>query len=316
MSHSPVTPVDEGHPLSRWIDIGVNLTNARFSHDIETVCLNAANAGVDTIIITGTSLEASEQAIELIENTHTLRQTKQEQEQEQEREKEHKGERHEHDVTSKPFPQLFSTVGIHPHEADSWGNESNQRLASLAMHPQVVAIGETGLDFNRNYSEPKNQERAFEQQLELAATLKRPLFLHQRDAHQRLQAILKSYRDQLTQVVIHCFTDTQKALFDYLDLDCHIGITGWICDERRGKPLQEIVTNIPLNRLMLETDAPYLLPRDLPVMPDNKRNEPQFLPHIGHTVAKLFNIPLDIFSAEIYTTTQQFFKLPIESNDQ
>ena len=127
-----------------------------------------------------------------------------------------------------------------------------------------------------------------EAQLALAVEYRLPVFLHERDAHERFLSILKAYRDHLVGAVVHCFTGSRQALFDYLDLDCHIGITGWVCDERRGKPLAELVHNIPDNRLLLETDAPYLLPRDLPEPPPKKRrNEPSLLPWIGKRVATL-----------------------------
>ncbi len=145
-----------------------------------------------------------------------------------------------------------------------------------------------GLDFNRDFSPRPDQERAFEAQLALAVEYQLPVFLHERDAHERFAPILKAYRDHLVGAVVHCFTGSRQALFDYLDLDCHIGITGWVCDERRGKPLAELVHNIPDNRLLLETDAPYLLPRDLPEAPPKKRrNEPSLLPWIGKRVASL-----------------------------
>jgi len=189
---------------------------------------------------------------------------------------------------SGDFPAMLScTVGVHPHEADNCNVETIPFLLDLAReNPDlVVAIGETGLDFNRNFSTPAAQEKAFEAQLELAATLGLPLFLHERDAHQRQREILKAWRDHISAAVIHCFTGDRKSLFNYLDLDMHIGVTGWICDERRGLQLQRLVKEIPLQRLMIETDAPYLLPRSLKPKPKNGRNEPAFLPEVLKGIA-------------------------------
>lgn len=265
----------------KWIDIGVNLTNKQFSSDTNEVLAKAHRNGVDTIIITGTHLAASKRAIEII------------------------AEQKASDI------MLYSTAGIHPHDASSWTKETHQALKSLIIEnpQQIVAVGETGLDFNRNYSTPQQQEIAFEAQLELASELDLPLFLHQRDAHERFFSMIKTHRDDLSNIVVHCFTDTKKALFDYLDIDCHIGITGWVCDERRGKPLLDIVPNIPLTRLMVETDAPYLLPRNLSEPPKNRRNEPQWLPHIGATLAKQYDMDLDALAAAVLKTTNEFFRL-------
>src|SRR6185312_13744644 len=118
------------------------------------------------------------------------------------------------------------------------------------------AVGQTGLDYNRNYSPRDVQLAVFERQLAIAAELGKPLFLHQRDAHADFVALLRRWRDKVPAAVVHCFTDSREALADYLALDCHVGITGWICDERRGSHLRELVREIPADRLMIETDAP------------------------------------------------------------
>lgn len=276
---------------SQWVDIGVNLTNKQFTGDTAPLLERAGQAGIEGIVITGTHLEASLLALEIAKQYDTA-----------------------NPKQANTTPTLYTTAGVHPHDAKSWSSTTADELKAIASDPKVVAIGEAGLDFNRNFSTPDQQIRAFEQQLELASELQRPLFLHQRDAHDRLYATLKAYRDQLGPIVIHCFTDTQKALFQYLDLDCHIGITGWICDERRGQSLQKMVHNIPLNRLMLETDAPYLLPRDLENRPPNKRNEPQWLPHIGATVARLYQMPAAELASSVFTTTCDFFSLALTNS--
>ncbi len=234
------------------VDIGANLTGKSFKDDSESVVDEAVNVGVNKIMITGTTEDNSEQAIgQAIKNPAVL----------------------------------FTTAGVHPHHASEITDQTISRLAGLAEHNQVVAIGECGLDYNRNFSPRKEQLLAYELQLELAVESHLPVFLHQRDAHVDFLKILSRYRPELSGGVVHCFTGTRDELHAYLELDMHIGVTGWICDERRGVMLQEMVVDIPLSRLMLETDAPYLLPRSLKPKPKSNRNEPKYLPHICKTVA-------------------------------
>lgn len=246
--------------LEALVDIGVNLGNKAFRDDLPAILQRALDAGVTRLIVTGTSEAETVHAQELCGQF------------------------------AADFPgMLYSTCGVHPHDAKTFTASTAASLRSLAAEPTVVAIGETGLDFNRNFSSPGDQEKAFEAQLELAAELHLPVFMHERDAHQRQFEILRQYRDHLADGVIHCFTGDRTALFNYLDLDLHIGITGWICDERRGQSLRTLVNSIPLERLMLETDAPYLLPRTLEQKPKNRRNEPAYLPWILAEVARCRN---------------------------
>ncbi|UMZ10230.1 TatD family hydrolase [Pseudomonas sp. MPFS] len=237
------------------IDIGVNLTNPCFSEKHQAVLDRAYAAGVCQLVVTGTSIEGSEQALELCQQLDTSGQ------------------------------RLFATAGLHPHSASDWNTDSTRRLRALLGEPQVQAIGECGLDFNRDFSPRPQQEKVLEEHLALAVELQLPVFLHERDASQRLLDILKDFRDRLPAAVVHCFTGERQALFSYLDLDLHIGITGWICDERRGTHLHPLVREIPRGRLMLESDAPYLLPRSLRPKPKNGRNEPAYLPEVLREVA-------------------------------
>ena len=260
------------------IDIGVNLTNKRFHKDLPDVIASAEQAGLCALIITGTDLAESAAAIELAQ-------------------------------TAPDF--LFATAGIHPHDAKTFERSSLEKLRQLASDPQVKAIGECGLDFNRNYSTPAEQEYAFVQQLELAVELQQPVFMHERDANQRFIELLKPYRAQLPNAVLHCFTGNKSDLLRCLELDLHIGITGWICDERRGTELVELVKLIPDNRLMIETDAPYLLPRSMRPKPKSSRNEPKYLPYIAQTVALAREQPLDILISNTQKTSQAFFNLPV-----
>ena len=204
---------------------------------------------------------------------------------------------------------LFSTAGVHPHHASEFTRNTLESIRDLAGLEEVRAIGETGLDFFRDFSPRPAQEKAFEQHMELAADLTMPLFLHERDSYPRFFEMLKSHRSHLNQVVVHCFTGDRAALFAYLDLDCHIGITGWICDERRGAHLIPLVSNIPTNRLMIETDAPYLLPRNIEDKPRNRRNEPCYLPYVCRAVARATNRTESEVAQQTTETSRTFFDL-------
>src|SRR6185437_11005437 len=177
--------------------------------------------------------------------------------------------------------RLFATAGVHPHHAEGLTDASWPALRELAMAKEVVAMGECGLDYYRNFASRPAQRRAFDRQLALAAESGKPLFLHQRDAHEDFLAALQAHPAVLSRAVAHCFTGGERELDAYLALGLSIGLTGWFCDERRGAHLPALVARIPASRLMLETDAPYLLPRDLENKPRSRRNEPMHLPHIG-----------------------------------
>jgi len=262
------------------IDIGVNLTHASFDDQHAAVLERAFGAGVCQLVLTGTSLGESDHALSLC------------------RKLDERAER------------LFSTAGVHPHDAKHWTSDDSKRLRALLAEPQVRAVGECGLDFNRDFSPRPQQEKALEEQLSLAADLQMPVFLHERDAHPRFVQILREYRDRLPAAVVHCFTGEQRALFDYLDLDLHIGITGWICDERRGAPLHPLVKEIPAGRLMLESDAPYLLPRSLRPKPKGGRNEPAFLTEVLREVALHRQEPAEEVARHTTACARAFFALP------
>jgi TatD DNase family protein len=250
------------------VDIGANLTHAAFRDDLDTVLARARQAGVETIIVTGTTVEESRQASRL----------------------------------GLPF-----TAGVHPHHARDCNDETVPALRALARAPHCVAIGECGLDFNRNYSPHPDQEKWFVAQLELGIELGKPLFLHSRDAHPRFAEILKSHN--VKKAVAHCFTGEREELRAYLDLGLYVGITGWICDERRGRHLLELVREIPADRLLVETDAPYLTPRDLKPQPKARRNEPAFLPHILKAVARALGRPAEEVAAETTRNARTLFSL-------
>ena len=203
---------------------------------------------------------------------------------------------------------MYATAGVHPHHAGELTDSELPRLRALLREPGVVAAGECGLDYYRNYSPPDRQRLAFARQLALAADCGQPLFLHQRDAHADFTAALREHGGTLRGVA-HCFTGGETELTTYLELGLHIGITGWICDERRGLELQTLVRRIPAGRLLLETDAPYLLPRDLRPRPPTRRNEPHYLPHIAATVARLRGESLAQCSADSSAAARALFGL-------
>jgi TatD DNase family protein len=220
------------------------------------------------------------------------------------------GSTHALELARRDGGVLYATAGVHPHHAIDYDDATDALLRELAALPEVRAVGETGLDYNRNYSPRDVQLAAFERQLQIAVDAQKPLFLHQRDAHADFVALLRRYRDKVPGAVVHCFTDSGEALRDYLALDCHIGITGWICDERRGTHLRELVREIPADRLMIETDAPYLLPRTVKPQPSHRRNEPMYLRHICYEIARDRDEPVEVTAANSTTTAEAFFGLP------
>ena len=259
------------------IDIGANLTHESFDRDRDDVLRRARDAGVSRLIVTGTSVTESVRALELAEA--------------------HPG-------------QLFSTAGVHPHNASGFDAHSGDALAGLLAREQAVAVGECGLDFYRDFSPRDAQRHAFREQLEIAADARLPVFLHQRDAHDELVQLLRPVRDRLCGGVAHCFTGTAQQARDYLDMGLYIGITGWLCDERRGSDLRNAVRHLPLDRVMIETDAPYLLPRDLPGKPRGRRNEPRFLPHVLARLAEGMNRSVNEVAEATRGNAEQLFSLP------
>lgn len=259
------------------IDIGANLAHDSFDADRDAVLQRARRAGLEAIIVTGSDVDSAGKALRL----------------------------------ARAHPGfLYATAGLHPHHAASLDDSALEALRECAQAPQTVATGEMGLDFFRDFSPRPVQERAFQRQLEMAVEIGKPVFLHQRDAHTRFLPILREQRDRLPPAVVHCFTGTREELRDYLNAGLHIGITGWICDERRGGHLPECVREIPPDRLMLETDSPYLLPRNLVPKPASRRNEPMHLRAVLRAVAEALGRGEDEVAAATTTTARRFFRLP------
>ena len=202
---------------------------------------------------------------------------------------------------------MFYTIGVHPHHANEINDDYLKKLKDVITTNNPHAIGETGLDFFRNLSTYEQQIYVFEEQIKIAIDTNKPLFLHQRDSHDDFIKILRKYSSDISKAVVHCFTGTQVQLDDYLELDCYIGITGWICDEKRNIELRKAIKNIPLEKLMIETDCPYLIPKNLVEKPKNNRNEPSNLNHIVSEISMLMNIGEDILRRETFKNTKSFF---------
>ena len=256
-----------------FFDIGINLTHESFDLDYKNVLKKAFNNNIKKICLTGTSILDSERCLKI----------------------------------AKEFKEnLITTVGIHPHYANGFDESAKLKILELAKSPLVKAIGETGLDFNRNFSSKKNQIDSFVDHIQIAKKVKLPLFLHQRDAHEDfMNCIIKN--EISSKGVVHCFTGSISELYDYLDQDLYIGITGWLCDPKRGKNLEQVIPKIPLEKLMIETDSPYLIPKNIKAK--NRRNEPYFLPEIFSKICNLRNESKEVLQAQIYENSMNFFNL-------
>ncbi len=259
------------------IDIGANLGHESFAHDLVEVLARARSAGIVQMMVTGASREGSRDALRI----------------------------------ARAHPGfLFATAGVHPHHAVEYTDECDVEMRELHQAPELLAVGECGLDYFRDLAPRPAQRRAFERQLQLAADLGKPLFLHQRDAHTDFLAQLRNFEGKLGPAVVHCFTGTREEMFECLDAGYYIGITGWLCDERRGLHLREIVKHIPADRLLVETDSPYLLPRSVRPMPSHRRNEPMFLPHIVEELARDRGESVEVTAAATTANARAFFRMP------
>jgi TatD DNase family protein len=262
----------------KYIDIGINLTNKQFQNDIQTIIKNAVDAGVGQMILTGTSVKNSEQSA----------------------------------VLAKKYPDnLFATAGIHPHDAKHFDDRSIPRLTKLLQEPQTVAVGECGLDFDRDFSPRPMQEKCYEAHLQLAIELQKPLFLHERAAFARFNFITDNYLSKLPKAVVHCFTGSLQEAKTYLDKGFYLGFTGAVSDVRRFEQLKEVVKYTPLDRMMIETDAPFMLsknvPKNLLAKYHERRNEPAFLPFVAQTIAEFKGISVEEIADQTRQVTKLFF---------
>jgi TatD DNase family protein len=258
--------------MTKLFDIACNFTSERFDSDLDDVISSAINNNVDKFLVVSAELDDTKKIQEI----------------------KHK------------YPEnCLITLGVHPHHAKTFNDKSSMIMDTYIKDINPNSIGETGLDFFRNISSYDEQIYAFNEQIKLAIKFNKPLFLHQRESHEDFIKVLKNYTVDLPPCVVHCFTGTQDELDAYLELDFFIGLTGWICDERRNKDLRSSIKNIPLDKLMIETDCPYLIPRNLKIK--NNRNEPKHLPHIANEISLLMDIPSDEIISRTYNNSIRFF---------
>nr|CAG4637103.1 EOG090X080R [Ceriodaphnia reticulata]SVE73001.1 EOG090X080R [Ceriodaphnia reticulata] len=264
------------------VDIGANLTNSKYSRDLDSVVERAKDAGVRKIMVTGASVQCSKEALRL----------------------------------TRLYPgMLYSSAGVHPHDAKTWTDDCYDIIKELASNPECVAVGECGLDFNRNFSPQDVQMEVFEKQVHLACEVGKPLFLHERDAHDDMVRILEKFKDRMPPAVLHCFTGTTAQALKYLEMGLYIGLTGFLWKDKSDDGVRSILEKglIPLDRLLIETDAPFMYPNvrgsKIPAnikqaLSDRslsflnryctfQRNEPCSLPVIVEMIAAYMNRPVD-----------------------
>ncbi|MEO6173781.1 MAG: TatD family hydrolase [Flavobacterium circumlabens] len=264
--------------MNTYIDIGINLTNKQFQNDIDDVVQDALDADVEKMILTGTSVRNSEASAEI----------------------------------ARQYPGiLYATAGIHPHDAKSFDAQSISKLRNLLKQKHVVSVGECGLDFDRDFSPRNVQESCYKAQLELAIEVQKPLFLHERAAFAKFMDITKDYLPQLPKAVVHCFTGSLPEAKTYLDNGFYLGFTGAISDSKRFEHLKEVIQYVPLDRMMIETDSPFMLPKNVPnsllKKYHERRCEPAFLPFVAGTVAQFKGISLDKVAEETTRNAKVFF---------
>ncbi len=250
-------------------DIGANLTSSHFSDDLDSVLDESFEAGVKKICITSSNLQDVRNAKKITERNKNL----------------------------------YYSVGFHPHNAKDFKIEFLKDMSIYLDDPKAICLGEMGLDFNRNFSSKDEQILCFESQLGLANSINKPLFLHQRDAHEEFLSILDNYKFN-QKLIVHCFTGNLSELEDYLKRDFYIGITGWVCDLKRGLDLRECINHIPQDKLLIETDSPYLSPRK-----KIRRNEPKFLIDVAEEVARLRKQTKESIVKSSYENSLNFFNL-------
>ena len=256
------------------IDIGVNFHSPQLAGIGSELIERAHAAGVTEILATGVSLQGSQQAL----------------------------------AFAQAHDRVWSTAGVHPHSAKEWNNDTSAHLDGLWSNPKVVAVGECGLDYCRMFSPKEAQRAAFEAQIAAAVARKKPLFLHCRDAFEDFHAMLVDASDAGAHGVVHCFTGSAQEAEAYLALGFDLGITGWVTDEKRGQALRSALAVIPVDRLHLETDAPYLRPRN--AGKTRSYNEPALLPFVAQAVAALKRMDAKDLSERAAANSRRLFGLP------
>lgn len=254
------------HP--KMIDSHAHLNDDAFAGDLEEVIERAREAGVHHIINVGYDLESSRYGIELAEE----------------------------------YEGLWAVVGLHPHSAKNWTTASKDELVEMAKHPKVLAIGETGLDFHYDNSPREDQRAVFRQQLALAREVDLPVVIHSRDAAQETLEIIKEYPD--VSCLLHCYSGSFEMSEEYAKLDCYFSFGGPITF-KNAKRLREVVVRMPLERVLIETDCPYLTPHPY----RGKRNEPGHLLLIAERLAEIHGRSLNEIVSITEENTRRFFRL-------
>jgi len=255
----------------KLFDSHCHLDDRSFAGDLESTILNARKTGVTSMMTVGVDLKSSLRALELAQS----------------------------------YSGVYASVGVHPHDAQSCSDDMIRRLRHLAQAVEVRAWGEIGLDFNRMYSPRADQEKWFVRQLIEADQLGIPLIFHERDSRGRFLELLSNHPNPERKGVVHCFSGDADDLSAYLDLGFCIGITGIVTIKARGARLRELVPGIPLNRLLIETDAPYLTPA--PQKNKNRRNEPAFVKSVLLKLADVRQEPIETLAAATTANARRLF---------
>jgi len=275
------------------VDIGINLTHKAFRKHWKAVVQRAIDEGVTRILLTGTSIQSSKANLGMAQEWF-----------------EETGQKN-----------LYTTVGIHPHDAKTWKDPQSstnygestkstlEAMQEMLQHPLAVAVGECGLDYNRNLSSPKSQIHAFREQIRLAIQLQKPVFVHEREAHADLIKVLDeikaTYPDvKMPPIVVHCFTGTKEEALNYIQRGYYIGFTGTICKKERGKPLRELIPSLPLDKLMVETDAPFM-----GFKKGSRSSEPADCVDVARKLAETMETPFETVAAVTTANASSFFGL-------
>ena len=254
----------------KYYDIGLNLFTRSFPKP-EKIISDAEEAGIKCIL-TGSEYEENELVNDFVKT---------------------------HDV--------YGTAGIHPHASDDAKESDIDRIREIILkNPRIVAVGETGLDYDHMYARKENQLHYFRKLIDLAEELKKPMFLHERDAADDFISCFKGHEDLCPLSVVHCYTGNKKTLEKLLDMGFYIGITGWICDERRADDLREAVSILPLDRVMVETDAPYLTPRGFHLP---RTNVPQNITYVVETLASYMKVDPEELRLHALANTEKVFHI-------
>ena len=259
-------------PELSWVDSHCHLEDSQFNDDRPGVLERARQAGVHFMVTLGSDILSSRKAVDLAES----------------------------------LDSVFAGIGIHPHEAKKAGRRTFSTLTKLAGKPKVVAIGEVGLDYYRTHSPPEQQEEVLKNQIRIAKKVNRPLVLHEREAHEDLIRILREENAWEARGVIHCFTGGPREVEDYLDLDFYISLAGPVTFAKSTE-LQETAREIPLERLLIETDAPYLTPAPFR---GQRPNEPAMVVHVGEKIAELLGVPIEDLARITSYNAHALFGIP------